>query len=54
MNNLQQTAESIQQLALDLGADEAAISISQSISTELTQREGLARKHNSRTRWESD
>ena len=44
MNNLQQTAESIQQLALDLGADEVAISISQSISTELTQREGLIEK----------
>ena len=44
MSDLQQTAHDIQQLALDLGADEVAISISQSISTELTQREGLLEK----------
>ena len=44
MSNLQQTAQDIQQMALDLGADEVAVSISQSISTELTQREGLLEK----------
>jgi len=44
MSNLEQTAHDIQQLALDLGADEVAVSVSQSISTELTQREGLLEK----------
>ncbi len=44
MNTLEETALNIQQLALDLGAEEAAISISHSISTELTQREGLLEK----------
>ena len=44
MTDLQQTAHDIQKLALDLGADEVAISISQSISTELTQREGVLEK----------
>lgn len=37
--NLEQTAEAIAKLALDLGADQVTVSVSQSVSTELTQRE---------------
>jgi len=44
MNNLEQTALEIQELALELGAEETAVSISHSISTELTQREGILEK----------
>jgi predicted Zn-dependent protease len=44
MSNLAETAHAIQQLAMELGADEAAVSVSQSISTELTQRKGLLEK----------
>ncbi len=44
MKSLEQTAQEIQALALELGADEVAVSVSQSVSTELTQREGQLEK----------
>ena len=44
MNNLEGIAHDIQQLALELGAEEVAVSVSQSVSTELTQREGILEK----------
>jgi len=37
--NLKETAASIANLALELGADQVSVSVSQSVSTELTQRE---------------
>ena len=37
--NLEETAASIATLALELGADQVSVSVSQSVSTELTQRE---------------
>ena len=44
MSNLESIAHEIQQLALELGAEEVAVSVSQSVSTELTQREGILEK----------
>ena len=44
MSNLEQTALEIQTLALKMGAEEVSVSISHSISTELTQREGILEK----------
>ena len=42
--NLEETASSIAKLALKLGADQVTVSVSQSVSTELTQREHLLEK----------
>ena len=39
-HDLKAIANTVQQLALHLGANEASVSVSQSASTELTQREG--------------
>ena len=41
---LEDIAQRVQQLALDLGVDEVSVSTSQSISTELTQRAGRIEK----------
>ena len=42
--NLEETASSIAKLAVELGADQVFVSVSQSVSTELTQREHTLEK----------